>query len=878
MMETTSNPPSQVSRVTAASQAQAPMLVGREHELTDLVASIDRVLTTQRPESITLVGAAGIGKTRLLRDLRTRVQDRARVLYASAADRGPAFAAIHDMLCDRFDLDDTSDDEAGRERFRETVVSALGDERVAEFLHFLGAYVGLHFPESPLVEAIDDDPHQFSLVSRAVLRRFFEVDAQTKPLVLVFEDLHRATDDMLNLVQYLVRSLHRAPIVIIMATQPELLGRRPQWTAEQPGQRHRRLDVAPLDVDNAAALMQQLLSPLSDPPDELVETAVDIAAGSPYLLEEMARIYRRTGVVTVRDNGKVDVDLSRLDRARLPMTMESAIEARIMALSPQDREVLEMAATIGSSFWLGGLVALYRMEAKAPDLWGGHESTVAHIQDQLARLMEREFIAQVFESSIAGETEFMFLHNLERETIVKHTHRARAESWHKLVGEWLEVRLDGRAEAQCDLLAPHFEHGGAAQKAARYYVKAGDQAREHHSNVKAVSYYSRGLELLGDNDLVTRLRTLHHYGDVLQLVGRNDAAMKAFRSMLDIAFHLNLKEKGGAAHNRIGRLFRATGKLDEAMRHLGTGLALFESVKDVRGIASSHDDVGKVHWMRGNYGAAERFLKQALTAREELGDRRGIALTYNNLGLVYQDSGRFAEALKSFQQALTIQQDIGDKAGMAQTMNNLGTIYQDNSDHENAVVRYKNALVMAKEVGDRMRQAIILTNLGESHYRLRMPADAIALLTEAEEISVTLGDLILEGEILRGLAKAHLLLGDVTVAMDLVERAIERFETAKGKSFLGTALRTKGEIHAHGPWNAENAKAADAAFRRAMALFEELGNDIELARSCEILATFLESGPSWDKAEVAALWARANAVRVRQQDPEDDTDSNSAAS
>src|SRR5688500_12838403 len=248
------------------------------------------------------------------------------------------------------------------------------------------------------------------------------------------------------------------------------------------------------------------------------------------------------------------------------------------------------------------------------------------------------------------------------------------------------------------MLAQHYEHGGALRKAAHYYLMAGDRARARYATVKAAEHYEMGLSLLGEEDVVLRMDALHHTGDVLQLAGRNDEALAAFRKMLDIAYRLDLKAKGGAAHNRIGRLYRAIGQLEEAMRHLGTGHALFDACADRRGVASSLDDVGKVHWMRGNYPAAERFMKNALDHRRELGDARSIALSHNNIGIVFQETGRFAEALDAFNEALIVRREIQDQPGIAQTLNNLGTIHQDNGHHDQAVLLYGEALEAARNV------------------------------------------------------------------------------------------------------------------------------------------------------------------------------------
>jgi tetratricopeptide (TPR) repeat protein len=849
-------------------------LVGRGPELRELDDALGRALATGEPHTVTLLGAAGVGKTRLVDEFLERVKDReksVRVFRGAAREGGPTFGVIEKILRNRFDLGD----ETHGETFRKMVSDAFGDRRVGEFLHFLGAFLGLRFPDSPFIKAFEEEPEQFSRISGAVLRRFFEVDAERAgATVIAFEDLHWAADDSLRLVRYLVDAMRGAPILLLVSARPELLARQADWLSAG-GNRHTRLELSPLAPDDAAALMYHLLEPCGDPPEELVDSAVDMAGGSPYLLEQMVRAFHRSGALSTREDGSWAVDLSKLEDSSLPFSVDDAISARISSLAAFERSILEMASTMGGVFWLGALVALSRVKTPTPDLWGGHASAEAHIRDALASLADRDYVLELPDSSIPREHEYAFKHNLERETVHRLTNRTVARRYHLIVAEWLEYRLAERAEEQCELLAHHFEEGGLPSKAAAYYLLAGDKARARYANSKAAEYYSRGLDLLGDQDRNRKIDALHHYGDVLQLAGKNDEALQAFRDMLDIAFKLDLKAKGGAAHNRIGRLHRAVGRLDEAMRHLGTGLALFEAAGDPRGIASSLDDVGKVHWMRGNYEAAERFMRQALERRQELGDQRSIALSFNNLGLVYQDSGRFAEAHQHFQEALVVRRAIDDQPGIAQTLNNLGTIAQDNGDDKRALEFYREALEVAREVGDRMRQAVILTNIGESNYRLQKPEAAIDTLEQAEEVSSTLGDRILEGEIMRGLAKAHLLQKDTSRAKEYIARSISLFEEARGRPFLGVALRSQAEIYAAAGWGeGEDYRLAKDSFEKALRLFTELGNDLEIARTCRSYAALLESHPDATPTspllqEAQILRARANQIQERLKATED---------
>ncbi|MCS6799337.1 MAG: tetratricopeptide repeat protein [Myxococcota bacterium] len=861
----------------AQQHLRAP-LIGRGPELRELEEALGRAISTRQPRAVTVVGAPGIGKTRLVHEFLQRVRERerrVRTYRGACRDKGPTFGVVQRILRARFGIIEGADPEQTRAQFRDMVTEVLGDRRVTEFLHFLGAFLDLKFPESPFIRAVEEDPAQFMRISRAVLRRFFEADAQRHPLVLTFEDLHWAHDDAVELVRYLVETMADAPILMLLVTRPELFARHPDFT-KAGGERHTRIELGPLGHDDTARLVGHLLAPLGEPPDELVEAAVDMAGGSPYLCEQVIRVFHDAGVLFEKAEGGWDVDLGRLDQAQLPLSVDDAIAARLSALAPRERELLEMASVMGGVFWLGALVALSRIDRPTPELWGGVESEAAHIRDALGSLAERDYVLELPDSSIPGEIEYAFKHNLERETLHRLASQAALRRFHLVVAEWLEFRLAERAEEQCELLAQHFEAGGALRKAGQYYLAAGDRARLRYGNLKAIEYYEKGLRLLGDEDVPARIDALHALGDVLQLAGRNEEALAAFRSMLEIAYRLDLKAKGGAAHNRIGRLYRAIGHLDEAMRHLGTGHALFDAAGDRRGVAASLDDVGKVHWMRGNYEAAERFMKQALTIRQELGDARGIALSQNNLGLVYQDSGRFAEAQAAFGEALRIRREIDDKPGIAQTLNNLGTIHQDAGDHERAVDLYRDALEVAREVGDRMRQAVILTNIGESHYRMNRPAEAIRTLKQAEELSSTLGDRILEGEILRGLAKAHMLVHDVSTARDYVQRAIALFEQARGRPFLGVALRTQGEIYAAAGWGGENHARARESFERSIQVFEELGNEIELAQSLEKYAEFLEQTPGAGTDPVVAheiMTHRARADEIRRRMAEVDVES-----
>lgn len=852
-------------------------LVGREGAMQRLERALESVAASGEAKAVTILGASGIGKSRLVYDFLVRVRSLPRpprVFRGSARELSTSYGVFSRLLRARFGLVEGMDKEAARAQVRAQVAKVLDDRKVGDVLYFLGQLLDLEFQESPLTRAIGDDVQQAKLLRGAVFKSFLEADAAHGTLCLVFEDLQFAHQDSLELLRWLVANL-RGKVLVVCVARPELLAKFDDW-GRGPGEE--LLELGPLADAEAAIVMEALLEPCGEPPAALVESACALAGGNPALLEQMVRIFHDTGVLeeqsALSDKPVWKVDLDKLASIRLPLTVEDAVAARIAALEPSERTILEHAALVGGVFWLGALVALARADREPPDLWSADARDDAKaLEDALESLVDRDYVLRLPDSTFAGDRELVFKHNLEREKLAELTGPAVARSWHRTVADWLEHQSNVRSDEEyAAMLARHREKAGALTRAALTYLDAGDLARSRYASAKAAEYYAKGLELLGEDEVARRIDALHHQGDVLQALGRTDEALAAFRGMQKLAFRLDLCGKGGAAHNRIGRLYREIGRLEDAARHLATGLALFEAVSDQRGIASSLDDLGKLHWLRGDYAEALSVMQASLAMRRRLGDRRSIALSLNNLGLALQDSGQTKEALEAFEQALAIRREIGDLIGVATTLNNLGTIAQDQREDERALALFQQAYDVAKEVGDRFRMALVLTNIGETQYRLGDAAEAIRLLTQAEAQFDRIGDRLGLAEALRGLGKAYLLQRDLVRAREHIARAVELFAEVKSQVNLGIGLRSLGEVTAAGGWGREHADKAREYFARSTTIFEETGNEIELARTLRSYAAFLRqyaetTGDVAATADADAMEQRAEAIFVKLRIP-----------
>jgi tetratricopeptide (TPR) repeat protein len=843
-------------------------LVGRQAEMAILDHARESVEQVGQSRIVSVIGPAGIGKTRLIEELiETRPADGGvlgRVYHGSARDLPATYGVFAQMFRARFGLAGDLDPVAMKARMHAEVALVLEDHKVDDVLYFLGQLLDLPFAESPLTRAVGDDPQQARLVRRSVVKAFLEADALREPMTLVFEDLHYAHADSLSLLNYLLEYVS-APILFLCAARSGLSVGDEEW-GRVGEERHTVIELQPLREEGAASMMTSLLEGcLGGAPPKLIEAACTFAKGNPRLLEQMMRIYLDEGVLKDEalpgEEPAYRVDLDKLQTVRLPLTLEDAVNARLEALGPYDRDLLERAAVVGTVFWSRGLIALGRTGEESPSFWenGGETEDAARITTQLEGLVHRGYIVKLAQSTFPGQTEYAFTHNKEREALEWKVSSSLARQFHQVIADWMDHQPVPRDNEQfVAMIGEHREKGGDLIRAGLAFLEAGDLAHRHYATGRASEYYQKGLVLLGDSHAGRRIDALHDYGDVLERAGFIDDAFAAFREMLTLAYRLDMRHKGGAAHNRIGRLYREIGSLDEAGTHLTTAMALFESAHDERGVASSIDDIGKLSWMKGEYDTALQALQEGLARRQKIGDRRSIALSLNNLGLVLQDSGEFREALDAFEESLAIRREIGDLVGVVVSLNNLGTIAQDQRDFSAALRFFEDALAVAQQIGDRNRTALVLTNIGETHYRSGNPDRAIDVLRGAEELCDELGDRLGLAEALRGLGKAYLLQGDLPKARDCISRAVDLFAAVRSNVHLGIALRTLGEITAAGGWGKAHTKSARGYFIRAVSIFEQNGNEVELARTYKVFSRFLTTDPECTGDQAA----RAQAERM----------------
>lgn len=841
-------------------------LVGRDAELESLRGALARAVEYQAPQVVTVLGNQGTGKSRLVAEWAASIQAPVRVFRGRAVQGGTRYAAITRLLRDRFEVQEGDDAATAQSRFRDAVQVVFGDRRVGEVVHFLGGFLDLRFPESPFLRAFEDNPKQYDEVARTVFRRFVEVDASSSPVVLILDDLQWADDDTLQLIEEMSEGLAGSAVMLVACARPELQVRRPHW-CERAGD-HAKLEVRNLEPDRAAHLLRNLLGRCEGVPRDLVEDAVVQTGGNPFFLEELVRLFLANGTIDV-SGPRWKIDADRAAETELPISIEEAIEARIAALEPAERDLLEKGAIFGNVFWLSALLALSRCERvftdrgktpPPPPVGWADDGLKGQFSKLIDELVERDYLLRLppEDSTIAGDVEVVFKHNLERDLVAQMIDADRRRRYHRIAAQWLDTKLVDRTEEQLEFLAQLYDRGGDKRRAAFCYIAAADMARARYANDQAVDFYQRGLAMLDYDDALARIEALHNLGDVLALVGRTDEAAVRFHEMLRTAWLLDHPAKGGAAHGRIGRIHRQRSEYDRALEHFRLAHQLFDRAGDRRGVAGALDDIGKVHWLRGAYPVALEHHRQALALRRAIGDRRSIALSLANIGRVHHDSGQFKAAVDQFREAMELRREIGDKVGVISSLCDLGSVHEADGNLDAALEIFSEALRTAREVGDRLGQAQVLGRLGEVELALGRHRDAREHIVAAQEIAGALGDKLAQAECARRLAEVYLALGDSPLAFESARRALELAEKVGSRVHVGVAQRVVGEVIAGGGFSDAERQRAENHFRAAIELLAALKSELELARCYRAFAAFREKAGAL--ADAAKLRTRAEEI------------------
>lgn len=439
-------------------------LVGRTHELEILRGTWERVVAGRSPQLVTVIGPAGIGKTRLAAEFQAIVEERGgrvvrgRCLPYRESTAYAAFSFQLKQLCGIFETDAPA---VARTKLDSAVRGLLPDSEARTVTEHLGILLGLEAGHA----ATDRESLFFSI------RSFIEAVAADQDVMLVFEDLHWADESLLDLVELLAARLRDLPILVLVLARPDLLDTRPTWGGGLVA--HNALPLRPLGRADATALAAQRLADLGGA--ARADRAPDVAQlgdGNPLFIEQLVAALEETGA----------------PEGLLPTTVKGLIAARLDALPPSARSVLLDAAVVGRTFWTGVL------ERVAPS---------TDLGPALAELERRDLVRRDTISAFEGHQQYSFNHVLVRDVACDLLPRAKRQERHHATAVFLEEVSGGVGEAGA-ALARHWRDAGDHARATEYFIAAGESAENGWAKRHAADLYREALQLVPEGDEAQR--------------------------------------------------------------------------------------------------------------------------------------------------------------------------------------------------------------------------------------------------------------------------------------------------------------------------------------------------------------------------------------
>lgn len=804
-------------------------LVGRADELAELRHALARAARERRCLLVTLLGEAGIGKSRLALELRGQAEGGARLLWGACRSygEGATFSPLADVLAE---LVGGEANQAGIAAFLD------GDDEAGPVASVLAGAVGAGEPVGSTAEVF------------SAARRLLEVAAREWPLVVVFDDVHWSEPTFLDLVEHVAEWSRDASILLLCLARPELLEERPSWGSGRVNAT--TLLLEPLSEEESNVLIDELPGGHQLAKETRTKIA-SFAGGNPFFVEQLLEV--------AAHEPRFAFELSS------PPTVQALLAARLDRLEPAERTVLEYASAVGAEFACAALMELLpeHLRAAAPA--------------ELERLARRKLVRPV-EAGIRRSYAYAFTHALIREAAYDSLPKQRRAALHAQLARWFDEatpELDevvGYHLEQAYLYRRELgavgeaERATAAQGAARL-TAAGRRAYALGDMPKAVSLLARAGGLL-EPDHPARAETLAELSEALRDAGELDRAEATLNEAIEAATRSGdaAAEARAVAVRWLIRLQTDAGvSYEEAASSIGATIDRLHELGHERGLAKAWVSLAEVPWLRGQAAASEQALERGLAYARSSGDTRTEALALNALAGVavsgpmpapraikrcervleqapkdgrvaaaafralaglHAMEGRFEEAWSFVQRDREILRDLGLKIVASSSASVAGLVGLLAGEPARAEAELRWGFEILDETGDVNGLATVAGTLAEAVLAQGRDEEALEL-AELTRKSGAPDDLTVQVQWRGPFAKALALRGELATAEDLAREAVALAERTDFLDLHGNALMDLSDVLRRTGRAAEAAAAAEAAF----ALFARKGNRVSASRA-----------------------------------------------
>jgi DNA-binding SARP family transcriptional activator len=676
-----------VDAVSAAASGRALRLdapmVGRQPELRLLRDAFERSVNDRRCHLLTVLGAAGVGKSRLMLEFLRSLGSQAAVLrgHCLPYGEGITYWPLGEVVRQAAGLRGDEPGAVARSR-----IAALleGEEHAGPAGDRIAQLVGLS-------EAAGGSDEGFWAA-----RKLFEAIARERPLILVFEDMERAEPGFLDLIEHVTDVSRERPILLTCVARLELLEARPSWAGGKLNATSVLLE--PLGEEDVVLLVGRLFEGALDP--AVSSRVLEVAAGNPLFVEEYAAMLLEQGLLERKDaRWSAATELAALP---MPPSIQALLAARIDQLPESERAVLERAAVEGMTFHVGSVAAL------------SDDGVRDEVGLFLTSLLRQELV-QPDRSQFSGEDGFRFRHLLIRDAAYESIPKELRADLHERLAGWLEERAAESRGDYDEILGHHLEQAfryrselgppdewerRLAMRAAEHLSSAGRRAEQRGDWRAAVNLLSRAVALYGPSEaardlLPPLIDAAFQSGDL----PRARALTADAREQAADAGDVRLEAWTRVQHAQI-QLAAQERTAEEIFAEAKRALEAFEELGDYAGLARAWELVADVHSREGKASASVAALGRAIREAKKSGDLRleVRAETEMTSYLLYGPTA-IDDAVAQTERALERARGQGDLSSVGYLVSRLARLYAARGQFAEARVFHAEARSLAEEIG-----------------------------------------------------------------------------------------------------------------------------------------------------------------------------------
>ncbi len=669
---------------------RSPM-IGRDTHLALLQSALSDLKQNQG-KAIAIVAESGLGKSRLLSELRVSASDVAWIeargqSFTQSDNYGVAISLLNSTL----QLPPTTTAaQAGETLLR--YLQTHAPQQVNDLYPYLARLRGVPLDDvtALLFKAISPEVMQARI--QQAFTQWLSIYCTHRPLVVVWEDLHWSDDSSLRLIDYLIQQTGENPILHLLVFRPhEGLVQNYQKKWVQLSGYYQQIELTPLSHEESNTLVENLLR-IKNLPDSTRKVILEKAEGNPFYLEELLRSLLDTGLLYWQD-GEIQLR-EEVERLHIPNTLQAVIESRIDRLGFQEKTILQNASVIGRLF--GKQVLEYLVEQSKKHVM---------LNPTLQSLQDRELIRQRM------VYDYIFKHAVTQDVSYNTLLITRRRELHQYAAEALESLFVNQKDEMASALAWHYQRAKNHPKAIHYLTIAADKARLTYSYYEADHYYAEALrevEQADEVDWQQKVSLYEHQGEVRVLLGKYDQARQSYQYALqaiataDVLLQASLWRKIGESYVPQRQPHQELVAYDAALKLLGSPTQSASIDQWQSWIDLQLSRAWSLYWLN-SVEEMRSILTDIQEATERVGSIRQQSLWQGRWVLFLMRSQRFVlteEQATLAEKALLLSHQIQDFGLISYHSSLLGMAYCFSRQLPKAEKQLLSALELAQKIGN----------------------------------------------------------------------------------------------------------------------------------------------------------------------------------